>query len=282
MSERTKGILLVVSAVLLFGTWGILAKLIPASPLLLIFTLQAAGVIAFFFAAPMGSFSSLSRKEHLFIIAATLCITISDLTFLAAVKTLPTVANAILVRYTFPLVVVFLAPLLLREAFSKRAVFAVGLGLAGLATILADDLGSYNGYGVSMALISAVAFAMFLVFLKKVLSSVSVRVWLSYRFVLAFVALLPVVLVSESFSAWNPQFVGSLLGFGLLFGVVGTFLHMEGIRRISVQEVSILGYIEPLSATVYAIFLLSEIPTLSVLAGGMLIIASGIIVVTRK
>lgn len=282
MNERTKGICLVVAAVLIFGMWGILSKMIPASPLLLIFTLQVAGAIAFFFAAPKNAFSLLSRKDHMLILAATLFITVSDLTFVAAVKLLSTVANALLIRFTFPLIIVFLAPLLLREAFSKRAVLAVGLGLAGLAIILADDFGSYNWYGVSMALISAVSFALFLIFLKKVLSSVTVRAWLSYRFVLAFLLLLPVVLISEDFSAWSPQLIGSLLGFGFLFAVVGTFLHMEGIKRIFAQEVSVLGYIEPLSATVYAIFLLSEIPTLSVVVGGALIIASGLIVVAHK
>lgn len=281
MSERTKGLGLVVVAVLIFGTWGILAKMIPASPLLLVFTLQIVGAIAFFLAAPKGVFSRLSQKDHVLIIAATLCITVSDLAFVAAVKLLPTVANALLIRFTFPLIIVFLAPLLLREAFSKRAVWAVGFGLAGLATILADDLGSYNWYGVSLALVSAISFALFLIFLKKVLFSVPVRVWLSYRYGLAFVVLLPVILISESFSAWSPQFIGSLLGFGFLFAVVGTFLHMEGIKRITAQEASVLGYIEPLSATVYAIFLLSEIPTLFVLAGGLLIIVSGFVVVTR-
>ena len=68
----------------------------------------------------------------------------------------------------------------------------------------------------------------------------------------------------------------------MLLGVVCTavtyLMFVEGLGRIRVQHASILGYLEPVSAPVYALVLLGERPTAWTLAGGALILGAGAII----
>jgi drug/metabolite transporter (DMT)-like permease len=285
MSDRNKGLGLLIIAVLIFGIFGILTKIISEHPLILLFSLQIMGVMAFFLISLRRGFSPLSSKGVVFLSFATLCILVSDFAIIAVLRleVLP-VADALFIKFTFPIFVVLFAPLMLREAVHKMTVYAVGIGLAGLLIILVQDFGfSYNWYGVSGAFVSAVFFALYLILLKKGLSHISVESFLFYRYAASSVILIPILWFSGNFPViWSFQAIAPLVGFGLLFGVVGTLLHTEGIKRVKAQEASTLGYIEPLSATIYGMLILSEIPTLYVFAGGVLIIASGLIIIRNK
>jgi drug/metabolite transporter (DMT)-like permease len=69
----------------------------------------------------------------------------------------------------------------------------------------------------------------------------------------------------------------------LVLGVVCTaipyVMYVEGLRRVRVEHVSILGYLEPVSAPFYALLLLGEATTVTTVAGGALIVAAGVLVV---
>jgi drug/metabolite transporter (DMT)-like permease len=67
---------------------------------------------------------------------------------------------------------------------------------------------------------------------------------------------------------------------GLICTVVAYSLWIEGLRRVRVQHASILGYLEPVSAPLYALLLLGEAPSGWTVAGGVLIVAAGVMVVT--
>jgi drug/metabolite transporter (DMT)-like permease len=56
-------------------------------------------------------------------------------------------------------------------------------------------------------------------------------------------------------------------------------LFMDGLHFVRVQHASIIGYLEPVSAPLYALVFLSQIPSLWTVAGGALIVAAGIVVV---
>ena len=56
-------------------------------------------------------------------------------------------------------------------------------------------------------------------------------------------------------------------------------LVMDGMQFIKVQHAAIMGYIEPVSAPLYALVILSQVPSWWTVAGGALIIGAGVIVV---
>jgi DME family drug/metabolite transporter len=66
---------------------------------------------------------------------------------------------------------------------------------------------------------------------------------------------------------------------GLLNTAFAFSLFMNGLRHMRVQHASIIAYIEPVSAPLYALALLSQVPSPWTAAGGALIVAAGILVV---
>ena len=51
------------------------------------------------------------------------------------------------------------------------------------------------------------------------------------------------------------------------------------MRYLRVQHPSIMGYLEPVSAPLYALLLLGQVPSRWTVAGGVLIVAAGVLVV---
>jgi drug/metabolite transporter (DMT)-like permease len=66
---------------------------------------------------------------------------------------------------------------------------------------------------------------------------------------------------------------------GLVTTAFSFSLFMDGVRFIRVEHASIVGYLEPVSAPLYAFLLLGQVPSAWTIAGGALIVAAGIIVV---
>jgi drug/metabolite transporter (DMT)-like permease len=58
-------------------------------------------------------------------------------------------------------------------------------------------------------------------------------------------------------------------------------LWTEGVGMIPVQHVPILGYLEPMTAPLYAFVFVGEVPGVWTIAGGLLIVAAGALVVLK-
>ncbi len=58
-------------------------------------------------------------------------------------------------------------------------------------------------------------------------------------------------------------------------------LYFAGLRRIAAEKAGILAYLEPLVAVLAGWLAFGETPAPAALAGGLLIIAGGALVVTR-
>ena len=93
----------------------------------------------------------------------------------------------------------------------------------------------------------------------------------------ALVMLLPGLLAVD---AVNYRFTGIDLLMAALLGLVTTAfsfsLFMDGLHYIRVQHAGIIAYIEPVSAPLYALVFLSQVPSDWTVAGGALIVAAGI------
>jgi drug/metabolite transporter (DMT)-like permease len=84
-------------------------------------------------------------------------------------------------------------------------------------------------------------------------------------------------------SAVDYQYAGVDLLMAALLGIVTTAfsfsLFMDGLHYIRVQHAGIVAYVEPVSAPLYALVLLGQVPSRWTIAGGVLIAAAGILVV---
>jgi drug/metabolite transporter (DMT)-like permease len=71
----------------------------------------------------------------------------------------------------------------------------------------------------------------------------------------------------------------------VILGTVHTALaglvYVYAVKKVKAQHVGIIAYLEPLSAMVFGLIFLGEQPGWQDIAGGILIIAAGVIVLRR-
>ncbi len=93
--------------------------------------------------------------------------------------TLLPLATVFAFEFTMPIWASILAALFLGERLGPRRVFGIFLGFAGILTILSPDIGGF-GYGMAVALMAAIGFAIAFVTTKRVIGSMPVVVFLFY------------------------------------------------------------------------------------------------------
>ena len=262
-----------------FGLMGIFAKYLTSSPLTLLYAFQIVGIVTYFLVLIKTKKFRLKGMLKLILIMTVFNI-VSDFSFFSAVK-LTSVANAVLIKFTAPIFILILAPIIISEKRERKALYAIPLALFGLFLIIYQNnlVIDPNLVGMGFALVTAVSSAAVLMLIKKITKSLDLYTMLFYRFLISTIILTPIVFLENPII--NASMIIPLAVFGILFITIGTTIHLQGVKRIPAQHSGILGYIEPLSASVYAIFIFSEIPTVFTLTGGALILLSSYITIRR-
>jgi drug/metabolite transporter (DMT)-like permease len=196
------------------------------------------------------------------------------------------VAVAIFLSYLAPVYLAFVAPRLLHETTERVVYVALAVGLAGMALILVPGLVlegvhlSPTGllYGVG----AGVMYAVYLLFAKS-LRARHVRSTAVVFAQSAFTAAVMLVPGLLAVSAAHYSYSGRDLLMAALLGLVTTAfsfsLFMDGLRYVRVQHAAIIAYLEPVSAPIYALVFLGQVPSAWTVAGGALIVGAGILVV---
>ncbi|MEA2308487.1 MAG: hypothetical protein QOG41_982 [Thermoleophilaceae bacterium] len=190
------------------------------------------------------------------------------------------VASAVLVTYSAPIMIAMLAPALLREHISRVTVVALGVSAAGVAVISfagSDGGGAVHAAGIALALGAAVTYALFIVLLKRWTADVNPLTVVMWQAAAAALVLSPAA-VAGGYSLGARE-LGYLALLGVAITGVTGVIYVLALRHVPATTAGILGYLEPLSAVVLAAAFLGENPTAWVIVGGAAIVAAGVIVV---
>ena len=196
------------------------------------------------------------------------------------------VSIGMFLEFMAPVWVAIAAPRVFRGRTEPVVYLALGIALAGLATILGPTLAGQavhvSTLGLVAGTVSGLGYAAFQLIVKDLTNrGVGAVTIVISEMSINSVVLLPLAL-------WQTVGAGVRLNgrdlvVGIVLGVVCTALAYtlwtEGVSRVRVQHSSILGYLEPVSAPFYALLLLGEWPGRWTVVGGALIIAAGVIVV---
>ncbi|MCX6371724.1 MAG: EamA family transporter [Actinobacteria bacterium] len=195
------------------------------------------------------------------------------------------VAIAMFLLFLMPVWVALMAPRVFHSPREPIVWPALGLALAGLAVILLPDL---LGEGVTISLAGLLAalfagfgYATYAVSVKGLTKTVAPTTISMAE--AAGDALLVLPLALWQFFSTGYQVDGRAWIAAAVMGVVCTAiaytLWIEGTRRVRVEQVTILGYIEPVAGPLYAVFLVGQMPTVWTVIGGALILGAGLLVV---
>lgn len=190
----------------------------------------------------------------------------------AAYKRAP-VGTVILIVYLAPVGIALVAPRTLGERLTTRTLAALAFAVAGTVAIVSPGVEAAGGIGLLLAAFTAASFVAFVVVSKTLADTYGGFRLAFMEMVGASVTLLPFV----AFADWGtPRWSWSLLlVLGLVHTALATGLYLGALARVPATHVGIMGYLEPVGVLVVAWLFLDESPAIETVAGGVLILVAG-------
>ena len=181
-----------------------------------------------------------------------------------------TIANAVLTHYTAPVIVAFLAPLFLREIITKRITIVIIIASIGL-WIMLNGFSFEEGQmaGIMAGLFSGLAYAIIVIFLRMYSQKFNPLILAFFSNASIAVILAPFIREIPLHALWSYLFMG------IVHSTIAPILYFKGLQLVTANKAAVLGYLEPVCAIIFSIFLLNELPGLTSIIGGVLIVFSG-------
>jgi drug/metabolite transporter (DMT)-like permease len=188
-----------------------------------------------------------------------------------------TIANAVLTHYTAPLIVAFLAPLFLREKITKRITIVIIIASIGL-WIMLNGFSFEEGQmaGIVAGLFSGLAYAIIVIFLRMYSQRFNPLILAFFSNAAIAVMLAPFIREIPLHALWSYFFMG------IVHSTIAPILYFKGLQLVAANKAAVLGYLEPVCAIIFSIFLLNELPGLNSIIGGVLIVFSGYLTLRGK
>jgi drug/metabolite transporter (DMT)-like permease len=209
--------------------------------------------------------------------------TASMFCWFASLTMLP-LPDATALSYAGPLFGVVFAALLLHETVRVYRWSAVAVGLVGVMIILSEqldiaDLSGGRALGAVLALASALFAALAMVAVRQLTATESTGAIVFYFSTSAAV----LSLLTLPFGWVVPDATTALiLVLAGLFGGVGQVLLTESYRRAEASVVAPFDYVNMVWIVIASYVVFGDVPTLVVLAGTAIVIASGVFVIWRE
>lgn len=165
--------------------------------------------------------------------------------------------------------------LFLKEKLAKKAIAAIGVTLAGSMLIAYADsvTGEFHLYGDLLALLSAVAVAVYMLLGRVVRKKVSTSVYTYVVYVSCAAALLLMCTV-QKYRIFSYGISAIVVGFllAVFSTILGHTVFSWCLKYFSPAFVSASKLCEPIVAAILAAFLFGELPTALQILGGVLIL----------
>lgn len=275
MTEERKGTLAVLAAAVGYGFLAVLTKLALEAgagvvPLAAWRFLSASAIVWILLALrrrpppPLEAWPSLAGLGAIYAINA--------LAFIAALQWVPA-ATAVLVFYTYPVVVVLLASLFLGERFTRHR--AGGMTLAVLGCALTAGVGARGGHplGIGLVLLSMASLSVYIVASRRTLAPLPGQGSAAVMISATAVVFAIVALATGSFALGGGARAAWLVGLlSLASTALPITLFVVGLKRIGAGRAAIFSTIEPVVTVCAAAALLGERIGPAQLVGGALIL----------
>jgi drug/metabolite transporter (DMT)-like permease len=283
--KRLRGYAEIFGASLILGSAPALlqASTMPAS-LLLVLRMGLAGIVLGVVFFLTGGIEEVRRSGRFWRLVLIGVVVAGELmTYFAAVR-LANVTIGIALEYMAPVYVAFFAPWVFHNRRDRIDMYAVIIAVGGLALILAPSLtlaGKNLLPGIISGILAGGLYAAALMLMKGVGRTVRGSTITLFHCICTVILITPLAVWQTSGSGYRLTWTdaGIVLIMGLVYTALCFTLFIDGMRYVRVEHAGILGYIEPVTAPLWAFLLVGETPALTSLAGGVLIICAGVLVV---
>ncbi|MDO8553355.1 MAG: DMT family transporter [Candidatus Micrarchaeota archaeon] len=274
MEQKTKSLIEVNIAVLLFGLAGLFGKLIQLPAVVITFgrVFFAAIALLIFLLLTKQSFKLQSKKDYLYLAFLGIILSVHWFAFFQSIQ-MSTVAIGLLTFSSFPIFVTFLEPYVFKEKLKFINIILAIIVFLGIALILPSyEISNNLTQGVLWGVLSGFTFALLSVLNKKYVKTYSSMVITFYEVATASVVLLPFLILEKPvFDSTNLTF---LIVLGVIFTALSHSLFVRGMRYVKAHLASIIATLEPVYGVIFAFLLLGEVPELRTIVGGLVILGT--------
>ena len=274
--------LMFVAAMLIFGSNGVFASMLEMSgaQLVLLRTLIGGAVLLIIILISRSRTpKEVLLREKWRLLFAGVCLG-ANWALLFEAYNLMNVSLATLTYYTAPVLVLVLAPLVLKERQNGLAYLGMAVVIVGMLLVVGTDFGEggVSATGLIVGLGSAVFYAM-LMLVNKQITGVSGLNLTFIEIVIAAVILLPYVFAT---SGGVPLPTDARGIFALLFlCTVNTgfacWLYFSSMNRLPAKAVALMGYFDPVSALIFSALFLDERLSAVQFIGAVLVLAGALV-----
>lgn len=263
-TERQKGLAAIFLAALLWSSGGLFIKLVPYTPMQISFfrCSIAAFTFAVIFRGSLLQFNKLSILNSFFY-AATLIF------YVIAMKT-TTAANAIFLQSTAPIYVLIFEPILNKTNWEKANIITIAVCFGGMILFFIGGLEPGQFEGNIFALMSGIVFAALFLGLKKNEKK--------YQQNSIFIGNIIVAIICIPFLSTLQEIVFTDLWKVIYLGVfqiaIAYAFFSTGLKRVFAVEASIISMVEPILNPVWVFFGYGEVPSVTAIIGGIIIITA--------
>lgn len=268
-----------ISALLLFGSNGIVASFISLSSykIVLLRTLIGSILLIVLFALRREKVTFVRHKQQFLYLSVSGIAMGASWMFLYEAYVRIGVSIASLLYYCGPVIVMALSPLLFKEKLTALKIAGFLSVLGGVFLINGNALaGNSDNFGIICGLLSAVMYSFMVIFNKKAesitgLENATLQLFISFLTVAVFVGFKQGFAMDIPAASVLPLFILGLLNTG-----IGCYFYFTSIGSLPVQTVAICGYLEPLSAVLFSVVFLKEMMLPLQIVGAVLILGGAL------
>ncbi|WP_378176002.1 DMT family transporter [Aquimarina sp. SS2-1] len=274
--QHLRNILELNLAMLFISTSGALGRYIDMPvPVTIGFRAILAGSVLFLFCKWKRISFGIASTDRSTIILGGVLMGLHWVTYFYALK-MSNVAIGMLSLFTYPVITSFLEPILLKTKFQKMHLILGALVLLGIYFLVPDfSLGNSYANAVGLGVISAFCYALRNLIMKTKVSNYHGSMLMWYQLVIISIMLLPTFFFIDS-SGIITQWPWILV-LAIVTTAVGHTLFLFSLKRFSTTTASIISSIQPVYGIIIGMIFLGEIPLLTTIIGGVLILTSVVI-----
>jgi drug/metabolite transporter (DMT)-like permease len=276
MTDRARGILLVMTASIFWGLEPLWVRKVGADDWQILF--WSGGLMA----AAMFAWLTLVRGRNILRgildtgrpgLVAVITLTLAYSGYILSLNR-TTVANTVVLLATAPLIAALLGRIFLGERLRRRTLVAMFLAFAGVLTMVSNSLGAIQLTGDLIALATGACFAINIVALRSapIRDGEPVDMMPSNAMAGIVIAVIAMFL-TDPFAVAGAD-IPYLLLIGLVAMALGTWLFTRGVRHLQAAEAGLLCLTEAVIAPVLVWAFIDEIPETRALLGAAIILAA--------
>jgi len=227
--------------------------------------------------------ATLARKDLGLMVLGGFCLAVHFGAWITSLKYVPIATSIVLVN-SHPLFVVIASYFLLGERPPRRGLIGTGIGLAGMAVMSHDALGSVQlaMKGDGLAVLGALAVVGYFIVGRKARARISLLGYVTPLYAVCSLFLLIWVLMAGNRLAPYGAEVWAYLGaLAVVPTIIGHTVFNWALKHVRPTAISLAFLGEPVIASVLALIFFAQRPPLATFVGGALVLA-GVYLTTSR